>query len=96
MKQPGHYREKGVDVKLAVDIVLKAVKDYYDTAILVSSDTDLVPAIQAVKEFGKRVEYIGFSHQPSFGLIKAAADRRLIRKQDLAQFLPPTLFEAAA
>lgn len=87
MKQPGQYKEKGVDVKLAVDLVLKAVKNYFDTAILVSSDTDLIPAIAAIHEFGKRVEYVGFSHQPSFGLIKATADRRLLRRQDLQQFI---------
>lgn len=95
MKQPGQYKEKGVDVKIAVDIVLKAVKNQYDTVILVSSDTDLIPAIEAIKEFGKRVEYVGFSHRQSFGMLKAAASSRLLRKQELEQFLPPTLFQAA-
>ncbi len=95
MKQPGQYKEKGVDVKIAVDIVLKAAKNQYDTVILVSSDTDLIPAIEAIKEFGKRVEYVGFSHRQSFGMLKTAASSRLLRKQELEQFLPPTLFKAA-
>lgn len=95
MKQPGQFREKGVDVKLAVDVVLKAVKDQYDTVILVSSDTDLIPAIEAIREFGKRVEYVGFSHRQSFALLKAAASSRLLRKQELEQFLPHRLSEAA-
>ena len=37
-------REKGIDVKLATDLIVGAVDNQYDTAILVSSDTDLNPA----------------------------------------------------
>jgi len=57
-------REKGIDVKLAVDLLVGAIDDQYDTAIVVSSDTDLVPAIDWVRrryKQKKRVEYIGFS-----------------------------------
>jgi hypothetical protein len=43
-------REKGVDVKLAVDVVSKAVEDVYDVAILASCDNDLKPAIDALLE----------------------------------------------
>ncbi len=38
-------REKGVDVKLATDLIVGAVDNQYDTAILISSDSDLIPAI---------------------------------------------------
>jgi uncharacterized LabA/DUF88 family protein len=55
-------REKGIDVKLATDLVVGAVDDKYDVAIVVSSDTDLVPAIDWTrKRCNKRVEYVGFS-----------------------------------
>jgi len=55
-------REKGIDVKIAVDLIMGAIDDRYDTAILVSSDTDLIPAIDLVRyRFKKKVEYIGFS-----------------------------------
>ena len=43
------YKEKGTDVKIAVDLIVGAVDNLYDTAILVSSDTDLIPAIRYVK-----------------------------------------------
>ncbi len=39
-------REKGVDVKIAIDIVIDGIEDKYDTAIILSSDTDLIPAIK--------------------------------------------------
>lgn len=49
-------RQKGVDVKLAVDMIDYAIHDCYDTAILVSGDSDLVPAVQLVKSTGRHVE----------------------------------------
>lgn len=41
-------REKGVDVDLAIDMAMGAVRGDYDVAILVSADTDLLPAVSAV------------------------------------------------
>lgn len=55
------YREKGIDVKLATDLIVGAVDDQYDVALIVSSDTDLIPAIDWVRNRGKKVEYVGFS-----------------------------------
>lgn len=52
--------EKGVDVMLATDLVVRAYQDHYDTAILVSGDGDFYPAIQAVKDRGKQVEVAAF------------------------------------
>src|SRR3989344_5983947 len=55
-------REKGIDVKIATDLLVGAFDDKYDTAIVVSSDADLVPAIDWVRNRKKKkVEYIGFS-----------------------------------
>ena len=51
-------QEKAVDVKLAVDLV--ALRESYDTAIVVSGDQDYVPAVQMVKDSGKRVVNIAF------------------------------------
>jgi uncharacterized LabA/DUF88 family protein len=40
--------EKGIDVQLAIDFITLALDDAYDAAILFSSDTDLVPALNFV------------------------------------------------
>jgi len=40
-------REKGIDILLALDIVLMASKNAYDTAVIVSQDTDLDVAVAA-------------------------------------------------
>ena len=50
--------EKAVDVKLATDMIL--LRDIYDTAIIVTGDQDYVPAVQAIKDFGKRVTNVSF------------------------------------
>lgn len=76
-------REKGVDVQIAIDLVIGAVEDSYDTAIIVSSDTDLIPAIKYIRSKGKTVEYVGFSSTPSLGMIKESDDRILLRKEQL-------------
>ena len=47
--------EKAVDVMLAVDLVVMAERDEYDTAYLLSADGDFTPAVQAAKVTGKRV-----------------------------------------
>ena len=80
-------REKGVDVKLAVDLVIGAFDDFYDTAIIVSSDTDLIPAINYLKHKKKKIEYIGFSHAPSLGMIKFSDINVLLQKKDIDGFL---------
>jgi len=86
MKNDGIYHEKGVDVKMAVDLLVGAYEDIYDTAILVSSDTDLIPAIQKVKYLGKEVEYIGFAHKPSLALQRYATISRLLIKEEIKPY----------
>jgi len=86
MKNNGVYKEKGVDVRIAVDLLSGAYENQYDTFILISSDTDLIPAIQKAILLGKNVEYIGSSHGPSFGLIKTVSESKLLTKRDLKEF----------
>ncbi len=49
-------REKGIDVQIALAIALGAERDLYDVAVLFSADTDLLPALEAARSAGKRVE----------------------------------------
>ncbi len=80
-------REKGVDVKIAIDLVIDGIENKYDTAIIVSSDTDLIPAIKYVQSKGKKVEYVGFSNSTSVGLIKDCDYQRVFGSTDLQQFI---------
>ncbi len=87
MKSNGSYHEKGVDVSIAVDLLVGAYEDLYDTALLLSSDTDLIPAIQKIKNLGKKLQYIGFKHAPSMALINHCTFFKLLRYQELLPFI---------
>ncbi|MBI4094861.1 MAG: NYN domain-containing protein [Candidatus Liptonbacteria bacterium] len=97
-------REKGIDVKLATDLIVGAVDNQYDTAIVVSSDSDLVPAIDWVRiRKKKKVEYIGFSipdennpknsTNPMLSLVKKTDVKRILIKSDVQQFIRPPLLD---
>lgn len=82
------YREKGIDVQLAVDLLTGAMDDKFGTAILVSSDNDMLPAIAEVRErFRKRVEYVGFSIDDPSGIAERATKptATLIYRTDIAR-----------
>lgn len=87
LKSGGVYHEKGVDVHMAVDMLVAAYEDTCDRIILVSSDTDLAPAIKKAQEKGKIVEYIGFSHQPSVAMVRFCKESRLLTKEDVLSFV---------
>jgi uncharacterized LabA/DUF88 family protein len=42
--------EKGIDVALAIDVVVMAVRGEYDIGVVMSTDTDIKPALEAVAE----------------------------------------------
>ena len=83
----GSYHEKGVDVHLAVDMLVAAYENSVDRIIVVSSDTDLEPAIRKAKEKGKIVEFIGFSHKASVAMVRFCSESRLLTKEDLQPFV---------
>lgn len=87
LKSSGVYHEKGVDVQIAVDMLVAAYENIADRIILVSSDTDLAPAIKKAREKGKIVEYIGFSHKPSVAMVSFCSESKLITKEDILSFI---------
>jgi len=71
------YFEKGVDVRIAVDMVKSAIKNLYDECYLISSDTDLIPGIKDSRLEGMKVVYVGFDAYLSKAL-RSNCDRTLI------------------
>lgn len=91
------FREKGIDVKIATDLVAAGLDDKYDVAIVVSSDTDLVPMIDWIRfRLKKRIEYIGFSIpdktgygndiHPTQSLISRSDVQRVLVESDVRRF----------
>lgn len=93
MKNGGVMHEKGVDIHIAVDMLVAAYEDLCDRIILVSSDTDLFPAIKKTQEKGKIVEYVGFSHKPSLGRVKVCQESTLLKREQIASLISKSLIE---
>ena len=67
--------EKGIDVKLATDMLVHATRGNYNVAILVSGDADFKDALQPVKDFGHHVEVALFDPLGSSRELREVADR---------------------
>ena len=52
-------KQHGIDTEMAVKMVYHAMKDDFDTAVILSGDKDLLPAVEMLQDLlGKRVEMI--------------------------------------
>lgn len=80
-----HFQEKGVDVGIAIDIVRDALLRKNDEIAVLSSDTDLVPALQVVKGNGMKVSYISFSGQATTSLVKLANKHFVLKDADICK-----------
>ena len=56
------YVEKAVDVKLAIDMVIMAQRNDFDTAYLLSADGDFTPAVEAASSYDKKIFAASLSH----------------------------------
>lgn len=54
--------EKGVDASLSTDLLWFAFQNAYDKAILLSGDSDFLPAMKRVRLLGKNVELWAFEN----------------------------------
>lgn len=80
------FKEKGVDVRIAVDMVTLACDKKVDEIILGSSDSDLQPAIGEVKDRGIQCVYLGFESQPNKGISYTTSRTILIRNSEVLEF----------
>ena len=80
------FREKGVDVKIAVDMIVAACDKKAEEIVLGSSDSDLQPAINETKNRGVNCVYLGFEAQPNKGLSYTTSRTILIRNSEIFEF----------
>jgi len=85
------FKEKGVDVRIAVDMITFGHNKELKVAILGSSDSDLQPAIRELEN--QRIEriYLGFEISPNKGLIYTTNRTILIRNSEVVEFIGKTL-----
>lgn len=80
------FKEKGIDVRIAVDMVIGACDKKLTTAFVCSSDSDLQPAIKELRNRKVKIIYIGFENQPNKGLTYTTSRTILIRNSEVLEF----------
>lgn len=83
----GKKHEKGVDVQIAVDLLVNAYENKTDKVCLISSDTNLIPAIKKAQLQGLTVEYIGFKHKFSNAMYSICDSVTLLAEKDIRSFV---------
>ena len=77
--------EKGSDVNLATQLIGDGYEDRYDTAVLITNDSDLLGPVQLVcTRLGKKVGILNPQKHPAFVLKNAATFFKQIRDGVLA------------
>jgi uncharacterized LabA/DUF88 family protein len=75
-------KEKGIDVWVAIDMVKAVINNECDVCILISGDTDFVPAINLIKKLGKEAlsAFVPFGYSTE---LRNSAQYFIIRKETL-------------
>lgn len=77
----GHFsgsgKEKGVDVKLAVDMTVGACQNRFDEAVIMTGDADLRYAVEITKKLKKPVHLAAIGSRFPFG-ISVVADHKVV------------------
>lgn len=75
------FREKGVDVRLAVDLLVDVTND--KDLVIWSSDADLIPAIQVAKRQGARVKNIAHECLINWAVAKQSGEWQTYNDEQL-------------
>lgn len=79
----GDYRQKGVDIYIAIDMLTKAFQNFYDVAIFIGGDDDFVELINTVKNLtNKKVYGVAFQHNVSQRLLEGFDSSYILTKED--------------
>ena len=89
--------EKMTDVNIAVQMLLDAVDNFFDTALVISGDSDLAPPIRSVQDkFGKKVVVVFPPDRYNGSICQLATGYYMLGKQKImnSQF-PMTILTAS-
>jgi len=84
------FKEKGVDVRIAVDLIKTSVDKNFQTIILCCSDSDLQPAIKEARLRGLKIIYLGYENIPNKGITYTTDKTILIRNSEIIEALDKT------
>lgn len=82
-------QEKGVDVRMATEMVMAAVHDGAQTIVVMSSDADMIPALEVIRRAGTRVLYLCYEDEKN-NAIEVVADHTITyTKQHIIDVFSP-------
>ena len=64
-------QEKGVDVRLAAEVVMAATHDGERDIVVLSSDADMIPALEIARKGGAKVTYMCFDEEVNESMVAA-------------------------
>jgi len=74
-----YHREKATDVNLAVDLVDGAHRDKYDVVMVISADSDFVPAMERVRTVTKIRDGVPAQEEGGVGALSPSGSRKAHR-----------------
>ena len=77
-----NFEQKGVDMRIGIDVAMLSLKHLVDRIVLVSGDTDMIPAIKLARREGIQVILVNMQH--------SALNSELVEDADLVRDLVPT------
>jgi len=77
------FVEKGVDVTIAVDMVVQAYESKSTHFVVVSSDSDVIPALRVIKERGHKITYVGYKNMLNKAIVAHADNTITYSKDDI-------------
>jgi uncharacterized LabA/DUF88 family protein len=91
--------EKRTDVNIALQVVMHAIVDNYDRALLFTGDSDQVPTVELVRQLFPSKEVVVVAppgRKPGYDLVAAAGGQRSARRLTVQQMyeclLPETVY----
>lgn len=79
------FKEKGIDVKIAVDLLTLACDKVAKSVVLCSSDSDLQPAIKEARKRGLNIIYLGFEPFINKGLVTTTNRTIIVRNEEIKE-----------
>jgi uncharacterized LabA/DUF88 family protein len=76
-------QEKGVDVRMASEMVVAAVHDNVQNIIVLSSDADMIPALNIARKGGATLTYLAFGEEVNDALTKVCDKSVTYTRQDM-------------
>lgn len=82
-----HLQEKGVDVRLSLDIFEESLNKDTKTMAVVSSDTDICPAYHKIRKYGTTVKYVCFAASLNRAVSAATQETITITTEKAVEYL---------